>query len=84
MISTQTYYDVLHLALTLPIDEQRRLVYAITDNIRQSDTGQNVRQRLVEYVEGGIDEIRNGRSFSNEEVLESVSQLIDKQECVAI
>lgn len=84
MMPTQSYSEVFHLVSSLPVNEQEMLVYAIADNIRRFNADQAVRSRLKAYVEGGIDEIASGRSFSNEEVLEFASRLIDQREPIAV
>lgn len=84
MTITQSYSDVLHLAFTLPISEQEMLVYALADNLKQANKAQNVRQKLIEYVEGGVEEIRKGKYFSNDEVLDYANRLIDQRESLAV
>lgn len=84
MTTTQSYSDVFHLVSTLPVNEQEMLVYAIADNLRRINSNKSVRSRLKAYVEGGVDEIANGRSFSNEEVLEYANRLIDQKEPIAV
>ncbi|MBR1516492.1 MAG: hypothetical protein IJ621_07085 [Paludibacteraceae bacterium] len=84
MMPTQSYSEVFHLVSSLPVNEQEMLLYAIADNIRRINADQAVRSRLKAYVEGGIDEIASGRSFSNEEVLEFASRLIDQREPIAV
>ena len=84
MMPTQSYSEVFHLVSSLPVNEQEMLVYAIADNIRRFNADQAVRSRLKAYVEGGIDEIASGRSFSKEEVLEFASRLIDQREPIAV
>ena len=84
MTATQSYSDVFNLVSTLPVNEQEMLVYAIADNLRRINSNKSVRSRLKAYVEGGVDEIANGRSFSNEEVLEYANRLIDQKEPMAV
>jgi hypothetical protein len=84
MVVTQSYSDVLHLATMLPLNEQEMLIRAIESSISKANYEQNIRCKLISLVEGGVDEIRDGNSYSNDEVFEYANRLIDQSTQAAI
>lgn len=75
-----------YVLITLPLDDQVWFAQQMEENIRQKqkEIDDSIRKQLIASAEDGVAEIERGESFTNEEVLARMNQLVERRFAEAV
>ena len=75
-----------YVLITLPLDDQVWFAQQMEENIRQKqkEIDDSIRKQLIASAEEGVSEIERGESFTNEEVLARMNQLVERRFAEAV
>ena len=82
----ETLKSLIAVIMTLPLDEQKQVVFELQANIdrQASEVDPEIRRQLIASVEEGEAEIERGEYYTHEEVLEMMKQRIESRYAVAV
>ncbi len=85
-MAQETLKSLIAVILTLPLNEQKQVVFELQANIdrQASEVDPEIRRQLIASVEEGEAEIDRGEYYTHEEVLEMMKQRIESKYAVAV
>ena len=85
-MAQETLKSLIAVIMTLPLDEQKQVVFELQANIdrQASEVDPEIRRQLIASVEEGEAEIERGEYYTHEEVLEMMKQRIESRYAVAV
>ena len=85
-MAQETLKSLIAVIMTLPLDEQKQVVFELQANIdrQASEVDPEIRRQLIASVEEGEAEIERGEYYTHEEVLEMMKQRIKSRYAVAV